>query len=270
MDLPKNFIPPSPPASAASPAPTTTSFTGQNPDLPTPRSHRLRPGSPKEIALINYLDDKILRITRRYAKKFSDEMTSKDDAPGYTTYDEFVADVDPLVDVAWVSGTPTLQVAYLLSLAGLVCSYMPAFPFSTAVFYITGKLDRGFTSLLQSSSTNSPDPAAAYHVSMTEKVRIKSLVEETRITAVNVTSSSGLSTKVVDVSELETEEEEEEDTDDTNLEQGPQSNNISRSLALSKIYKRTLEILGDSLDTSALLSDQEMRDAPMTERKAEE
>lgn len=105
MDLPGNHIPLSPPASAASPAPTTTSFTNQNPDLPAPRSHRLRPGSPKEIALINYLDDKILRITRRYAKKFSDEMASKDDAKGYTAYEEFVADVDPLVDVAWISGT---------------------------------------------------------------------------------------------------------------------------------------------------------------------
>lgn len=105
MDLPRNHFPLSPPASAASPTPTTTSFTSKNPDLPAPRSHPLKPGSPKESALINYLDDKILRITRRYAKKFSEEMASKDDAPGYTTYEEFVADADPLLDVAWISGT---------------------------------------------------------------------------------------------------------------------------------------------------------------------
>lgn len=78
---------------------------GRNSTLPTPRSHPLRPGSQKEIALINYLDDKILRITRRYAKKFSNEMLDKDDARGYTTYDEFVSDADPLLEVVWISGT---------------------------------------------------------------------------------------------------------------------------------------------------------------------
>lgn len=70
-----------------------------------PRVHPLRPGSQKEIALINYLDDKILRITRRYAKKFSNEPSDADDASGYTNYDEVVADIDSLVDVVWISGT---------------------------------------------------------------------------------------------------------------------------------------------------------------------
>jgi len=96
----------SPPVSAASPAPSTAaSFIGRHSDLPTPRTHPLRSGSQKEIALINYLDDKILRITRRYAKKFSSEMLDQDDARGYTAYDEFVSDIDPLLDVVWVSGT---------------------------------------------------------------------------------------------------------------------------------------------------------------------
>jgi hypothetical protein len=95
----------SPPASAASPAPSTASFATRKPTLPTPRRHRLQAGSQKEIVLINYVDDKILRITRRYAKKFSNEAVDTDDAPGYTTYDQFVADADPLLDVVWVSGT---------------------------------------------------------------------------------------------------------------------------------------------------------------------
>lgn len=95
----------SPPASAASPALSTSSSLSRNSSLPTPRVHRLRPGSQKEIVLINYLDDKILRITRRYAKKFSNEGQDNDDTPGYTTYDEFATDVDPLVNVVWISGT---------------------------------------------------------------------------------------------------------------------------------------------------------------------
>ena len=95
----------SPPTSVASPATSTSTARSQNPTLPTPRSHRLPPGSQKEIALINYLDDRILRITRRYAKKFSNEGLDKDDTPGYTAYDQFVDDADPLLDVVWVSGT---------------------------------------------------------------------------------------------------------------------------------------------------------------------
>jgi hypothetical protein len=110
MDADRNHGLFSPPTSAASPAPSLNSVTNRNTNLPTPRTHRLRPGSQKEIALINYLDDKILRITRRYAKKFSnsDETPEKDDTPGYTTYDEFIADLDPLVDVVWISGTRKL------------------------------------------------------------------------------------------------------------------------------------------------------------------
>lgn len=117
----------SPPASAASPSPSTGSVRSGTPILPTPRSHRLRPGSQKEIALINYLDDRILQITRRYAKKFSNEGLKKDDTPGYTTYDEFVHDADPLVDVVWISGTRksqsiTLKVGSLCPLALLFSS----------------------------------------------------------------------------------------------------------------------------------------------------
>jgi hypothetical protein len=95
----------SPPDSAASPAPSNPSNASRNSTLPAPRVHRLRPGSQKEIALINYLDDKILRITRRYAKKFSNEGRDNDDTPGYTTYDEFATDVEPLVNVVWISST---------------------------------------------------------------------------------------------------------------------------------------------------------------------
>lgn len=95
----------SPPTSASSPALSAVSASQRNTGLPVPRVHPLRPGSAKEIALINYLDEKILRITRRYAKKFSNESQDMDNTPGYTTYDQFVSDVDPLVDIVWISGT---------------------------------------------------------------------------------------------------------------------------------------------------------------------
>ncbi|OAP65001.1 hypothetical protein AYL99_00973 [Fonsecaea erecta] len=249
MDRSLNHPPPlpTPPASAASPAPSTASSGTRTSSLPTPRSHRLQPGSQKEIALINYLDDRILKVTRRYAKKFSHEGLEKDDTPGYTTYDEFVADVDPLVDVVWISGTPTIQIPYLLSLAGLACSYLHAFPFSTSVFALTSKIDQGFATLLQPPENGTVPTTAPYHVSMTEKVRIKSLIEETRVAAVNAASGSGHDARVHDLSETETEDDDKDPEEDDD-----QPQNMSISLGLSRIYRRTMEILGDSLVADTL------------------
>jgi len=115
----------SPPASAASPSPRNVSNATRSSSLPVPRVHRLRPGSQKEIALINYLDDKILRITRRYAKKFSNESRDQDDTPGYTTFDDFAADVEPLVNIVWISGTrkyfrPRYQVHLVLTYSAML------------------------------------------------------------------------------------------------------------------------------------------------------
>jgi hypothetical protein len=95
----------SPPASAASPTSSHVSSFATNSVLPAPRRHPLRPGSEKEISLINYIDGKMLRISRRYGKKFTEPESSHDDAPGYMSMQEIVADIDPLVDVVWVSGT---------------------------------------------------------------------------------------------------------------------------------------------------------------------
>lgn len=81
---------------------------------------------------------------------------------------------------------------------------------------------------------------------MTEKVRIKSLVEETRIAAVNVASASGLASSVQDLSETDTEDHEEDGSEEADEQQEDESN-MSISLGLSKVYKKTLEILGDSL-----------------------
>ncbi|EXJ93779.1 hypothetical protein A1O1_02172 [Capronia coronata CBS 617.96] len=248
----------SPPVSAASPAPSTgiSSLRSRPATLPTARSHQLRPGSQKEIALINYLDDRILRITRRYAKKFSDEGLQNDDTPGYTTFDEFVADADPLVDVIWVSGTPTIQIPYLLTLAGLVCSYLQAFRFSLSLFHIAAKIDLGFASLLQPSDDDHIGETAPHRVSTTEKVRIKSLVEETRVAAVRAASASGHEASIQDVSETDTDEADGGESDYVERNSDDPGSSMSVSLELARIYKRTLEILGDSLTSGALPQDQ--------------
>jgi hypothetical protein len=227
----------SPPVGLLSPSPSAASTRSPNNvlslsrHLPKSRTHPLKPGSPKEITLINYIDSKLLRITRRYAKKFSNSTADADSTKGYVSFDEVVEDLDAVFDVAWISATPTLQVPYLLTVAGLFCSYMQAFPFAgnVAMFKLLKKLDEGFSSLLRFQIGD------GYHVTTTDKVRIKSLVEETRVVAVEVASETGHGQMMDD----EDSEDGEVDDDDEIPDQV--------SMSLSTIYRRTLDLLGDSL-----------------------
>ncbi|KAK5048982.1 hypothetical protein LTR84_005404 [Exophiala bonariae] len=217
--------------------------------------HPLRPGSQKEIALINYLDDKLLRITRRHAKKFSNERRDNDDTPGYTTYDEFATDIEPLIDIVWISGTPTIQIPYFLTLAGQICSYLEAFPFSTSFFPLAGKIDEGFASVLRAANNNSPGGSLPFNVSMTDKVRIKSLVEETRVAAVNAASASGYAASAPAISEIDSEDDDDDTDmgdDDITVRTDEELDVLPISLRLSRVYKQTLEILGDSLTSGSL------------------
>lgn len=94
---------PSPPAStatSASPAPSV---------LPRPRANPLKPGSSKESSFIDYVDNKLLGISRRYEKRynadFEDEATSGIEGRGYERFGEMAKDLEAVIDVVWVSGT---------------------------------------------------------------------------------------------------------------------------------------------------------------------
>jgi hypothetical protein len=82
---------------------------------------------------------------------------------------------------------------------------------------------------------------------MTDKVRIKSLIEETRVVAVNCASSAGYSASVQNFSSDSEDEEEDEDHNLTHAEEALPAAEEEVGIELSRIYKRTLEILGDSL-----------------------
>lgn len=109
------FIAPSP---AASSQPPTTSSTSSL--LPKQRTQPLRPGSMKETDVISHIDQSILTINRRHAKKFSSLYESYGDqdqgqqgqlAPesdsdrGYESFTEVAKDIEGLVDLVWVTGT---------------------------------------------------------------------------------------------------------------------------------------------------------------------
>ena len=94
---------PSPPASST----TTASVSASS--LPQPRARPLKPGSSKESSFIDYVDKKLLQISRRYEKRFNADMedsrTPKDEGSGYEDFGEVARNIERVVDVVWVSGT---------------------------------------------------------------------------------------------------------------------------------------------------------------------
>ncbi|RAL04350.1 general transcription factor IIH subunit TFB6 family [Aspergillus ibericus CBS 121593] len=245
-----------------SPAPSTTTTTAPSNSnssnapslLPQPRSHPLRPGSAKEATVINYVDSTLLRIARRHAKKFSKAFADPnlpDSERGYESFEELGRDLEAVVDVLWVSGTPSLQIPYLISLAVQVNSYLAEYPFSAAAtFRVLGKLDEVFAALLGEGEGEGDDGRGSV-VSMTEKVRIKSIAESGRVV-------------VVEAREREREnggdEEEDEDEDEMEdvlgIEEYPAAGKWEMQTA--RVYERTMQLLGDELAKVGEFCDDDM------------
>lgn len=122
---------------------------------------------------------------------------------------------------------------------------MQAFSFSTSLFPFVKRLDAAFTNMLRRLAVveATTEDKSSYQISATERVRIRSLVEDTRVMAVEVAGRSGHRAEVQDLSDSE-ETERESEIENPNIG-NPPSDDIS--IAISKIYKQTLEILGDSL-----------------------
>ncbi|KAI9807478.1 MAG: hypothetical protein M1825_005418 [Sarcosagium campestre] len=244
---------PSPPPSSITSASLATAA------LPRPREHPLKSGGPKETGFIQYVDRGILQVTRRYAKKYSNASSTEsgdDEVRGYESFKEVGKDVERLIDVVWVSGTPSLQIPYLLSLALLLTTYLPSFPPTPrTTFRLLRKLDHAFSSLLQGRDVDSGDSLPGFDrgrgLSTTEKVRIKSLVERTRVVVVE-TMRGG------DAAE-EAESEDEDADDDASIENEGTGDDEDDSvyqdegygtkwdMDIARVYDRTVVELGESI-----------------------
>ncbi|KAL8713192.1 MAG: hypothetical protein Q9220_002713, partial [cf. Caloplaca sp. 1 TL-2023] len=94
-------------------SPPASSFNSLRPPqqsiLPSPRTKPLKPGSSKESDLINHLETKLLAISRRYENRFSaalgEEENPEEEGRGYKSLGEEVRDLDPVIDIVWISGT---------------------------------------------------------------------------------------------------------------------------------------------------------------------
>ena len=223
-----------------SPAPSEVTHMPTD-QLPIPRSRPLPPGSQKETSLINFIDSRILDITRRYAKSFAADQSDRGIKSGYTSFNQVTTDLEAVLDVVWISATPSIQIPYLLALAGHFREYMHSFPFLTTSFSLARKFDLAFSRLLSMAAAS---PAVSHFVSPTEKVRIRSLAQETRYEMIDVASKSGHHVKQEDV-DFEEDETDADETDASDNEGG--TSNQSIALSLGKVYEKTLELLGSDL-----------------------
>ncbi|KAK3117061.1 hypothetical protein LTR53_001940 [Teratosphaeriaceae sp. CCFEE 6253] len=257
------FIPLSPPTSSV-----TGTSTSAAAHLPHPRSAPLRPGGPKESAFIRHVDNQIFHIQRRFAKRTTpdtpqlattdrEKADSWGDVPGYHSMRGACKDVSELVDVVWVSGTPSLQIPYLINLALLLGEVVKGMPLSRgSLFGVLGKMDRCFASLIQGRDVESGERLPGFEgtrgVSGTEKVRIRSLVERTRV-GVMEAFKKGEFDEAVSEEDDETEDDVEgghvlENPDEDMGEDDGEEEEDSWDMQLARVYDRTIQELGDALD----------------------
>lgn len=104
-------------------------------------------------------------------------------------------DLDSLIDILWLSGTPSLQIPILLRIAGEFNTWVAGFPPSPrATLAILHKLDHCFASLLSGEDMETHEPLPGFEkglrsgMSRTDMVRCKSVVQYTRVVVVDVMS----------------------------------------------------------------------------------
>lgn len=217
---------------------------------------------------------------------------------GYSDFAQVAQDLDALVDVVWVSGSRTfftfhftcaytcaltpihpptcanhiillanLQTPYLLNIAVLTTEFLTLFPVSDrskkAIFSLLSKLDYAFSSLLTGHDTATGEALSGFEngrsISTTDKVRLKGIVDRTRLTVVRVMSQESVLGN--DDSHVESANSDVEgetplppvDTQDTIVFEGFEDNDGDdedddwEERNIGSIYEKTIAELGDVL-----------------------
>ena len=134
-----------------------------------------------------------------------------------------------------------------------VSTYLPSFEFAPrCTFRLLQKLDVAFSSLLHGQNVESGETLPGFDggrgkLTTTEKVRIRGLVERTRVAVVLVASKDGS----VDSASKITETDEGTAHDDTVMAGIEEDDSDRRwEMDVARVYDRTIVDLGVALDTN--------------------
>ncbi|KAH8785271.1 meiotic recombination protein DMC1 [Diaporthe sp. PMI_573] len=265
---PGGFLPQHP---LPSPAPSGSSNRPAS-GLPHPRSHPLRSGSAKEQTIRAYVDNQLMHIQRRFVKK-SVVAKPGDDIVGYKTVAELCKDVEALLDILWLSGTPALQIPYLLNIANEFTEWVTKFPPQPEPLFTTlSKLDYCFASLLAGQDADTKETLPGFEngirgvISKTDMVRCKSIVEQTRVVIVDVMSKqpdenggSGDEDETEEDTEKEITEAETDTEGDYSAAESTgfvdpnwEDPDDELYMDVARVYEKTLVQLGEVMDQAAL------------------
>ncbi|KAJ6015795.1 hypothetical protein N7540_010386 [Penicillium herquei] len=198
--------------------------------LPDQRSEPFPSGSYEENQIRGQLNVGLERIDLRLMKaRLGIDITTLSMETRYHDFTELSTDVERLVDILWISATPSIQIEGLLALAGITEEAISIFNFDPEpVMTMLHKFDVIFVALCtgQHPTTHEPLPGVAAGqplVTQTQQVRMRSLAEATRSKVFQVSSS------LIDSDDSG----DEEDVDGSR----------SLMMALTYIYERTLMLL---------------------------
>lgn len=157
----------------------------------------------------------------------------------------------------------SLQIPYLISLAVLVNTYLPDYPFTPKpTFRLLRKLDSVFASLLTGEDADSGSPLSGFEtrrniISMTEKVRIKSIAETCRVTVVEARETVD---ELVDGDDDSDDDDEEmEDVYGTRDDRDYYVDAPGRwEMETARVYEKTIQLLGDELGRAGEFCDENM------------
>ncbi|KZL67999.1 meiotic recombination protein DMC1 [Colletotrichum tofieldiae] len=236
-----------------SPAPSSASARSSA-ALPHPRARSLRPGSNKEETVRRYVEERLAIVNRRYVKKHGNPEPG-DQVVGYKTFAELCKDLHGVIDILWLSGTPSIQIPFLLNIASDFTQWIDAFPPSPkATFSVLKKLDHCFASILTGRDMETNDTLPGFEngmragMSTTDMVRCRSSVEQTRLVIVEV-----LSKEPDEGDEMEEDENETDATRGNDTEYEDASGSVWDEdddgfyMDAARVYEHTIVQLGEKL-----------------------
>lgn len=148
---------------------------------------------------------------------------------------------------------------YLLNIARLVSEFLPLFPASPrATFRLLEKLDSAFASLLSGKDIDSGEPLPGFEngrtISITDKVRLKGIVDRTRLVVVRRLGDGPIDEDGEEMADDDRMMESEDDTvkfegfennDDDDMED--EGDEAWEERQIAKVYEKTIGELGDVL-----------------------